>query len=357
MRVYCYNTDRSGCYWYRLFTPYTKIKENCPDTFDFTFCPRTVEEIAEYDIVVLQRATDALGLEMAEYARARGIPVIYEIDDSLFNIAEVNPAHTHYAREDVRFCLVETLNRCDFMSVSTQPLKEYYSEYLAPDCIHVLPNSVSLSQKPGFFNIPKNGGYRKDYTKLQVLITGGISHKGDWGLVANVFRDLVYETKGKILFTAFGYFPDDFKNIPNLRVVSPVPVQEYYKVLSNIDFDVMVAPLEDIEFNSYKSNLKFVEAGSLKKALIGSDVKAYNVDIQDGVNGWLLKNNWYHWGKLLKRLTNNVEEVKAAGQRAYETVAESYDLDRTWMQWAQFYNDIACKFGNNKNLIRIDHAN
>jgi len=89
MKLFCYNTDTSGCYWYRLFTPFTKLKEIAKDdTFSFEFKLKHIDDLDQYDIVVLQRATDALGIEMLEKCKERHIPVVYEVDDSLFNIVK-----------------------------------------------------------------------------------------------------------------------------------------------------------------------------------------------------------------------------------------------------------------------------
>ena len=64
MKIAVYNTDNAGCYWYRLYTPLQKIKDKVGGDFDYTFCPPSVDSLIDYDILILQRVTDALGIEI-----------------------------------------------------------------------------------------------------------------------------------------------------------------------------------------------------------------------------------------------------------------------------------------------------
>lgn len=347
MKLLCFNTDKAGCYWYRLYTPLSKIKENCPKTFDFSFEFSKIEDVDDYDVCLLQRNTDALSIELAERCRDKGIPIIYECDDSLFNIVSSNPAHNYYERPDIRYCIEYLMKMADHMTVSTENLRSYY-EHLCNN-ISVLPNSISLSYAPTKVAIKPLSNI-----KLSILITGGISHKGDWTFLYNDLSSLVYDSKGRVSITMFGYVPAEFNKMPNMRVVSPVKVDQYRDILSSIDFDLMLCPLEDIPFNSYKSNLKFVEAGSLQKPIIASNVDAYNKDIQHGVNGWVLENSKYAWTRLLRSLVNNAEVIREAGKRAYETVRAGYDLDNNWKLWAEVYNKVVLSKGRSSRLIDLE---
>lgn len=339
MKIAVYNTDNAGCYWYRLYTPLQKIKDKVGGDFDYTFCPPSIDSLIDYDILILQRVTDALGIEMIEFCKEHDIPVVYEIDDSLLNIVGANPASRYYGRADIQYCLKHILKEVDYMTVSTNHLANYYKDYVADSGnIVVLPNSVDLCAPVDKAIIPHSPA------DFKILLTGGISHKADWAFLEGIIRDLTAESRGKISFTVFGYVPEDFKNILGLRIISPVTVERYFGILSSIDFDLMIAPLEDIEFNYSKSNLKFVEAGALAKPLLGSDVLAYNQDIINEKNGWLLKNNPYWWAKTIRKLASNKDKVKEAGKEAYKLVESKYNLEYNWKLWYDFYNKIITEY-------------
>lgn len=356
MKLFCYNTDTSGCYWYRLFTPFTKLKEiSKDDTFSFDFKIKSIDEIEQYDIVVLQRATDALGIEILEKCKDLHIPAIYEVDDSLFNIVKSNPAAKYYGRADVNYCANYLLEHCDYLTTSTQNLARYYGAYFNKNNIYVLPNSVSLSRP---FSLVKINNDERVKPKFRLLITGSSSHKEDWEFLDASFRNLVYGSRGQIDITIFGYVPPAFEGIPNTRVVKPVPVENYFDVLYALKCDLMLTPLADIDFNTYKSNLKFVEAGALSMPLVASNVIAYNQDVVDGVNGWLLPNKPYHWTKLLMKLLRDKSIVKEAGKKARQVVEQKYNLDNTVMDWFNCYNKIMEDFDQpQKAVVLKEEAN
>ena len=349
MKLFCYNTDDYGCYWYRLLTPFSKIKEKClNNSFDFSFRVDSVEQIKDFDIVVLQRATDGLGVDFLIEAKKHNIPVIYEVDDSLFNIADTNPAYKHYTRKDVRYAINYTVNNSDYMTVSTPYLSEYYKKEVGKQEIVILPNSIPLSKEYDRTNL-----VQKKSGKFRILLTGGISHTGDWSFMANTFRDLVHNSKGEIEIMIFGFVPKALEGLPNTFYVKAVPVEKYMETLAKLNFDLMLAPLADIDFNTYKSNLKFIESAVMGVPMIGSDVIAYNSTIIDGHNGWLLPNNPYRWMKHIERIRKDKELLKTVAANAYKTVEDGFDLDKTYKLWANLYNKAVSEKGG-KNLIELE---
>ena len=103
-------------------------------------------------------------------------------------------------------------------------------------------------------------------------------------------------------------------------------------------------------FNRMKSQLKVIEAGFYKKALIASNVGPYTIDLKhclkngefvDG-NALLVEENRNHndWFKFIKKLINNPNMAKDMGERLYETVSQKYDLNIVTVDRAQFYKSI-----------------
>jgi glycosyltransferase involved in cell wall biosynthesis len=118
----------------------------------------------------------------------------------------------------------------------------------------------------------------------------------------------------------------------------------------------MLTPLAEIDFNTYKSNLKFVEAGALGMPLVASNVVSYNQDIVDGENGWVLPNKPYHWTKLLMKLLKDKKAVKDAGKKARQVVEQKYNLDNTVMDWFNCYNKIMEDFDKPQKTVVLKEA-
>jgi glycosyltransferase involved in cell wall biosynthesis len=126
------------------------------------------------------------------------------------------------------------------------------------------------------------------------------------------------------------------------------PVTSYAKNYSK--FDVSLSPIKNTMFNRMKSQLKVIEAGFYKKALIASDLGPYTIDLKhclnhgnfvDG-NAMLVDENRNHsdWAKHIKKLVENPNMVKDMGERLYETVKDKYDLNNVTKDRRAFYLSI-----------------
>jgi glycosyltransferase involved in cell wall biosynthesis len=136
-------------------------------------------------------------------------------------------------------------------------------------------------------------------------------------------------------------------NEPYLRVWTK-PVTSYAKNYSK--FDVSLAPIKNHMFNRMKSQLKVIEAGFYKKALIASNIGPYTLDLKhclkngefvDG-NAMLVDESRNHsdWAKNIEKLLKNPNLVKDMGERLYETVKDKYDLNTVTHERASLYKSL-----------------
>ena len=99
-----------------------------------------------------------------------------------------------------------------------------------------------------------------------------------------------------------------------------------------------------------KSQLKVIEAGFYKKALIASDVGPYTIDLKhclnkgnftDG-NALLVSEHKNHsdWAKYVKKLVDNPNMITDLGERLYETVRYTYDLNNVTKKRGEFYKSL-----------------
>jgi glycosyltransferase involved in cell wall biosynthesis len=132
------------------------------------------------------------------------------------------------------------------------------------------------------------------------------------------------------------------------RRVWTLPVTSYAKNYSK--FDVSLAPIKNHIFNRMKSQLKIIEAGFYKKAIIASNVGPYTIDLKhclengkfvDG-NAMLVNEARNHadWAKYINNLIANPNMVKDMGERLYETVKDTYDLNTVTKTRADLYKSL-----------------
>jgi glycosyltransferase involved in cell wall biosynthesis len=115
-------------------------------------------------------------------------------------------------------------------------------------------------------------------------------------------------------------------------------------------FDVSLAPIKNHIFNRVKSQLKVIEAGFYKKALIASDIGPYTIDLKHALkngeftdgNALLVGENKNHsdWSKFMKKLIDNPNWAKDLGERLYETVSKKYELHIVTKERAELYKSL-----------------
>lgn len=148
----------------------------------------------------------------------------------------------------------------------------------------------------------------------------------------------------------------EYPNIANeaYRRVWTKPISTYAKNYNL--FDISLAPIEENTFNKVKSQLKVIEAGFHKKALVAQNYGPYQIDIVDvynkpesknaepnidlvNGNGYLVNSSKNHkqWYQHLKRLITNPEQIKTLGDNLYNTVSAKYSMDVVTKQRRDLY--------------------
>ena len=117
-------------------------------------------------------------------------------------------------------------------------------------------------------------------------------------------------------------------------------------------FDISLAPLKESTFNKVKSQLKVIEAGFHKKAVVGQDFGPYKIDIIDSYekggtynengNGILVPTIKNHklWYSHLRRLVENPEIITTMGENLYNTVNGRYDMKSVCTQRRELYTKL-----------------
>ena len=96
------------------------------------------------------------------------------------------------------------------------------------------------------------------------------------------------------------------------------------------DTDISLAPLVDNHFNRCKSQLKVIESGFFKVPIIAQNIAPYQIDIEHGVNGFLIdtKKNHKDWVKYTNILLRDDKLRKEMGENLYNTVKDKYTLEK-----------------------------
>lgn len=122
---------------------------------------------------------------------------------------------------------------------------------------------------------------------------------------------------GTVRFVGGKSHDKDIRLIPGYAIPARLPVSSYMQHYEGVN--ITLAPLIDNEFNSFKSNLKILEAGAAYAACIASDVPAFAsapvMSVRPG-----------EWQEAIKEALQCPEETQADGRRLNEWCRTNYDL-------------------------------
>ena len=145
---------------------------------------------------------------------------------------------------------------------------------------------------------------------------------------------------------------EEYPNVEDTayRRVWTKPVTTYASNYNH--FDISLAPLKEHIFNRVKSQLKVIEAGFHKKALIAQDYGPYQIDCVNAIeyggkfnskgNALLVNTHKNHkqWYQYVKKLLENPSLVEDLGERLYETVSPLYHIDVVTKNRADLYKQL-----------------
>ena len=392
-------SDTTGVGKFRSVDPHTFLQDLYNEDFhvDIDYQPKIddVNYWKKYQIVHVHRNIghdyDASPI-IIKNLQSMGIVVIVDIDDYWLPTKE-HPIHDIIVANKLHEKIIANLKVADYVTTTTKVFAEEIKKFNKN--VVVFPNAIN-PKEPQFNQVtPKSD-------RIRIGWLGGSSHLHDLKLLDGMvnknssLKDQVqyvlcgFDTRGtvteinkqtgqqnqrpikpeetvwvqyeklftnnyKIIDENYLKFLNQFKNeeynsdveIPYRRVWT-LPVNTYANNYSK--FDISLAPIKNHIFNRMKSQLKVIEAGFYKKALIASNIGPYTIDLKHSLNNGnfvdgnaLLvneHNNHSDWAKYVKKLVQNPNLIEDMGNRLYETVKDTYDLNKVTKDRAEFYKSL-----------------
>lgn len=392
-------SDGSGVGKFRSVDPHAKLQNLFPDEFhvDIETQPNLndINFWKKYQIVHFHRSIGQdydYSVKFIQQLKSMGIVVIADIDDYWLPTKE-HPIQQLILQNKIHKKIVANLKVADYVTTTTELFANEIRK-LNKNVI-VLPNAVD----------PNDPQFREptlESEKIRVGWLGGSSHLHDLKLLDGMVSKLSpiqdklqyyvcgFDTRGtiteinqktgqktqrpikpeetvwvkyekiftndyKIITPRYKDYLDTFVENDYLGVekenyvrVWTRPVNSYAKNYSK--FDISLAPIKNHIFNRMKSQLKVIEAGFYKKALIASNVGPYTIDLKHALdkgnftdgNALLVNENNNHsdWTKNIKKLVENPNMITDLGERLYETVKDKYNLNNVTKTRAEFYKSL-----------------
>jgi glycosyltransferase involved in cell wall biosynthesis len=179
-----------------------------------------------------------------------------------------------------------------------------------------------------------------------------------WYHYEKIFTDDYKSVSPEYKDFLFKFVQQEYENVENepYRRVWTKHISSY---ATNYNlFDISLAPLEENIFNHKKSQLKVIESGFHKKAIIAQNYGPYQIDlinvfktggkINENGNAILIDSDRNHsdWYKAIKRLINNPEVIEIMKNNLHNLVKERYEINVVNENRKNLYLSL---INNNKN--------
>jgi len=246
-----------------------------------------------------------------------GKPVIYEIDDLLWEVPEANPLAHNMKR--TKPYILKLLPLVQAVTVSTSELAEKIKPFNRN--VFVVPNLLD----PRLWE--KRAPEKRRDGVIRIGFAGSHTHQKDLEMIEMALIQIVERFKRKVEVVLFGCATRRLMSYPTVKFV---PFDDSYtkfvNTLFSLNLDIGLAPLEDNEFNRCKSNIKWLEYSACAVSGIYSDLPPYANCIQVGKDGLLAGSSDKEWTQALEFLICNKKERVKMGYMARKRVMDEFGL-------------------------------
>ena len=403
IRVLCLPSDRFGVGYFRSLSPHVNLQKQFSDLFDVTIdydpYSKNEEYYKNFDIVHFSKnigSSFERSNLILDFLKQNNIATIMDIDD-YWDLGAFHPMSRHYAKSGQKDKLISNIRKSDFITTTTEIFASKIRAHNKN--VFVLPNAIDPTEKQ-FIPHPTAS------SKIRFGIICGSSHEHDINLLMGLTNMLPKDVLNKSQFVLCGFdlngtitekdiktgqiisrpikpkesvwyryekvltddyrlVSEDYKNflnkfIPNAEYPNynnemyrrcwTKNIHEYATHYNNID--VLLAPLKECDFNKYKSQLKVIEAGFFKKAIIAQNFGPYTIDcinllnkdgsINNDGNSLLVDvtKNHKQWCKYITKLVNEPELINVLQNNLYNTVKDKYSISEVTKTRSLMYKDI-----------------
>jgi glycosyltransferase involved in cell wall biosynthesis len=399
IKVLVLPSDRTGVGKFRSVDPHVMLQNNHSDEFhvDIDYEPKIndINYWKQYDIVHFHRSIGQdynQAPNIINSLNALGIITIMDLDDYWLPTKE-HPVHQLIIQNKLHEKIMNNLKVVSHVTTTTSIFATEISKFNKN--VYVLPNAINPNE-------PQFKAETLPSDKLRFGWLGGSSHLHDLKLLDG-FTSKLSNLKDKYSLYLCGFdvrgtvteinketgeqkqrpikpeetvwaryeeiFTDHYRMItpeqkeflmkfkeeeyvsdvlPFYNRIWTKPVTSY--AANYRWFDVSLAPIKNHIFNRVKSQLKVIEAGFYKKAIIASNIGPYTIDLKHSLkngeftdgNALLVDEHKNHsdWAKYMKKLIENPNFAYDLGQRLYETVKDTYDLNKVTKDRAELYKTL-----------------
>jgi len=256
--------------------------------------------VDHYDIFIFSRLLkQEQTLNIIETIKEKGKKIIYDIDDYLIGTIPkfLNSSEETSEMEKGRVELTKQLiNKADLVTVGTNEIEKKLK--LFNENTFVLHNGIDA-------NIINNIDQHNNDRKLSILLAS--TDTVDVSMLAEPLNLILKSDNCELkVIGPISKQVKEITNHSNIFYYENMSYPEFLIFLANQKNTIGLIPLDDSEFSSCKTPIKYINYSSLGIPCICSNVKPYNEIIQNEFNGFLADKteDWVKYFNFLQNIDN-----------------------------------------------------
>lgn len=310
--AYFYEKPDNSTFRYRVYNMVQALRLSEKNIGAAWFCnddlPRLGEVIDCIDVLVICRTrySDRMNQAIVR-ARLRGVRVLYDVDDFVFNTDYVNlivntldQDLNHPGLWDFWFAYIGrigALMRCCDGVITTNACLATQAASFAGLPTHIVPNFLNQEQldvSELLFKEKLSKGFKRNDKIHLGYFSGTPSHARDFGLATTAIQR-VMDDDPRVHLMVVGYLElkgNWAKYEGRTTVFGLHDFVNLQRLISFVEFNLV--PLQDNAFTNCKSELKYFEAAVVGTLSIASPIHSYSHAMRDGETGYLSSSiAWY----------------------------------------------------------------
>jgi glycosyltransferase involved in cell wall biosynthesis len=300
------------------------------------------EFVDRADVLVICRTRyDSYVGRVIARARARGIPIFYDVDDLIFDIR-----YAHVIGNTINRSLETseewdwwigyigrlgaTLQLCDGAITTNALLGSRIADFAPWITPRILPNFYNRRQEVisrAIYQRKCSTTFQRDGNIHVGYFSGTNTHGKDFRIVSGALSRLLVKNPRLIVRIVGSTELSEQISLHRGRVET-YPVQDFVNLQRlQGEIEVCIAPVQNTAFTNCKSDLKYFEPALMGTVVIASPVFAFQQAIRDGDNGFLA--HTHEWEQKLEEVISIAEEsahsYRMLSDRAFAHVKRQYD--------------------------------
>jgi glycosyltransferase involved in cell wall biosynthesis len=334
----------TGVEYHRLLMPNAKFEDvtaipsidHQPDSF-----------FHDFDLIVSSSVISKIGNQQILWKQLKriGIPVIIDRDDT-WVLPHYHLMKQEWIKGKRAEQIIYNLKQANLVTTTNEYLANIIGNYNKR--VEILPNGIDFEQPQ--FHVDEKVKELKTPDMVHIGWSGSASHQQDVELLEVPLYELLKDESLKYRIILSGWVEGDLMwkhyekiftsnyqiGVDNYARINSMDVNTYASAYDAMDIGLI--PIRNTPFNSCKSNLKMLEMGAKKLAVIASDESAYQ-NIGINMKNCLMtdKKSWY---RNIKHLIQDKDLREDLAENLHEEVKTNWNIDKLNVKRFEVYQSL-----------------